>query len=81
MRWTAIVALLSAGLVFALHPEQIGVLLMKVSLLAAAGWGGYLLDRELFPYARPHVRSEDWAPQVRRALIVGAAMLAMALAI
>lgn len=81
MRWTALAALVSAAVVFLLHPEQASVLLLKVSLLTSAGWGGYLLDRELFPYARPHARADDWAPQVRRAVIVGSAMLAMALAI
>lgn len=30
-------------------------LLFSASLLAMGGWGGYWLDRALFPYDRPHL--------------------------
>jgi hypothetical protein len=30
------------------------VTLYKAHLMALAGWGGYWLDRALFPYDRPH---------------------------
>lgn len=32
----------------------IAVTLYKAHLLSLGGWGGYWLDRALFPYARPH---------------------------
>ncbi len=32
----------------------LAVTLYKIHLLLLAGWGGYWLDRGLFPYARPH---------------------------
>jgi hypothetical protein len=32
----------------------VAVTLYKLHLLLLAGWGGYWLDRGLFPYARPH---------------------------
>jgi hypothetical protein len=39
----------------ATHPGSIfAVSLYKAHLLSLGGWGGYWLDRALFPYARPH---------------------------
>lgn len=32
----------------------IAVTVYKAHLLSLGGWGGYWLDRALFPYARPH---------------------------
>lgn len=76
---TAIIALLA--------PQQIGVTLYKLSLVTAAAWAGYWIDRSLFPYARPHALSQNLqdssrytAAMIRRAIIVAAAMLAMGLA-
>jgi hypothetical protein len=37
------------------HPGSIfAVSLYKAHLMSLGGWGGYWLDRALFPYARPH---------------------------
>ena len=37
------------------HPGTlIAVTLYKAHLMALGGWGGYWLDRALFPYDRPH---------------------------
>lgn len=43
-------------------PQQIGVILYKACLLALAGYGGYWLDRTVFPYARPdsYLADPDW---------------------
>lgn len=42
------------------HPGSVfAVTLYKAHLMALGGWGGYWLDRALFPYARPHA---DWGP-------------------
>jgi hypothetical protein len=53
--------LLSVGLVlFAMHLQDaypgsvLAVTAYKAHLLALGGWGGYWLDRALFPYDRPH---------------------------
>lgn len=35
------------------------VTLYKAHLLALGGWGGYWLDRALFPYDRPHCYLQD----------------------
>ena len=34
--------------------SQLAVTLNKAHLMSLGGWGGYWLDRWLFPYARPH---------------------------
>lgn len=85
--------LLGAVLFFA--PQQFPVTLYKLSLVTLAGLVGYWLDRFLFPYARPdHVMQRTFsvggpfvgnreivfsACLIRRAIIVGCAMLAMGL--
>lgn len=48
-----LIALLLSLLIFVLHPQQLGVSLYKLNLIAIAGVVGYWLDRSLFPYARP----------------------------
>ncbi|PWN56203.1 putative holin [Abyssibacter profundi] len=71
-------------------PHQVPLMLYKLCLVTLAGFVGYWLDRLLFPYARPHRLMPSsgvhgaWhvlvsACMVRRALIVGAAMLAVAM--
>lgn len=37
----------------------VAVTLYKAHLLALGGWGGYWLDRALFPYDRPHEYLQD----------------------
>lgn len=37
----------------------IAVSLYKAHLMSLGGWGGYWLDRALYPYARPHSYLED----------------------
>lgn len=37
----------------------LAVSLHKMHLMSLAGWGGYWLDRALFPYARPHTLIGD----------------------
>ena len=50
--WMAIGALLLLTIAL-LYPQQIGVAVFKVALVATAGVVGYYLDRSLFPYSRP----------------------------
>lgn len=74
-------------------PHQLPVTLYKLSLITSAAVVGYWLDRSLFPYARPD-QFGRWADNLfvnatqaevfaacmqRRAIIVGAAIVAGAL--
>ena len=74
-----------------LYPHQLPVSLYKLSLVTMAGVAGYWLDRSLFPYARPDCYLSEFrepvpehrvvfaAAQVRRAIIIAAAMIGVAL--
>lgn len=53
-------ALALAGL-WLISPQQLPVVLYKVSLVLLAGVAGYWLDRWIFPYARPDgYLKEEW---------------------
>jgi hypothetical protein len=87
MTKTALVALALAVAVGVLAPRQLPVVVYKLALVVLAGVAGYILDRALFPYARPHEFAEQVAApnvvrlfvlaQARRAVIVAVAMLAV----
>jgi len=87
MTSAAIMAVLLVCLVALISPQQLPVIVYKVSLVTIAGLAGYGFDRALFPYARPDrfERNADGASrrflvaQLRRAAIVCAAMLAVGL--
>lgn len=84
MQWTALFAVIVLLIALLIKPEQLFLVFWKLSLVSLAGWLGYLLDRELFPYARPGdaTSSKDQNDQMlRRAIVVGAAMLAYGLAV
>lgn len=74
------VVLIIAALYFqGAHPGTlIAVTLYKAHLMALGGWGGYWLDRALFPYDRPHEYlkhaddPEDVAEDVERVELVAA---------
>jgi hypothetical protein len=72
--WLLISAVLLMGLYF-IAPAQLPVFLYKANLVAFFAFMGYWLDRRLFWYARP---GDDANPliQLRRAIVVGAALLA-----
>lgn len=75
--------------IYLLAPQQLPVSLYKLSLISMAGVGGYWLDRSLFPYARPDTFLKGSASDrsafifgvsmLRRAIVVGCAMLAICL--
>lgn len=74
------------GILIAIAPQQVPLTLYKLSLVTLAGLVGYWLDRALFPYARPDIyidkagfKVELLASMLRRAIIIGCAMLAMGL--
>lgn len=81
--------LLSALLLLAIGlttPEQLPVVLYKLSLVTLGAVLAYWVDRSLFPYDRPHTYAEtgeDLIPRglamLRRALIVLACVLGLTL--
>lgn len=80
MRGWAIVAVLTSVGLLALSPQQLGVVLAKANLLALGAWLGYWVDRSAFQELRITVHSND-AECLRRAIIIGSSMIAMALAL
>jgi hypothetical protein len=87
--WIVLAVLLSV--LYWIAPQQVPVVLYKSVLVVLAGVVGYLLDRWVFPYARPHsyltANREDLCQSERlflfacgrRAAVVAAAMLAVGL--
>ncbi len=59
MTKTAVLALALAVAVVLIAPQQLPVIVYKLALVVLAGVAGYILDRALFPYARPHILSPD----------------------
>lgn len=86
--WIVITILLTI-LIYVLAPQQLPVSLYKLSLITTAAVVGYWIDRSLFPYARPDNQSLVdanahqliAASMLRRAIIVGCAMLAVSLGV
>lgn len=91
-----VVSIVLAVVAFGLSPSLLGVTVYKLNLLSIAAWLGYWIDRSLFPYARPSELLADgdetiFADQtdpplvvaasfLRRAIIVGACLIAFSLA-
>jgi hypothetical protein len=89
MLWCSVYALVLLLAVAWIAPQQLPVIVYKLNLILLASVAGYWLDRWAFPYARPdrfltesgevkvnHKRVFG-ASLVRRAIIMGAAMLAV----
>lgn len=80
MKWSGIVALIGVVAIYLLAPQQLPVVTYKFMIIMLAAVLGYYLDRELFPYARPHEDLKSPHRMLRRAIIVAAAMLSAGLA-
>ena len=82
--WLLVTLVLLAAIAV-LSPQQLPVSLYKLSLITMAAVVGYWIDRSLFPYARPDnlslATSLQAASMLRRAIIVGCAMLAVSLGV
>lgn len=85
-----ILAIITTFIVAMLHPHQLGVLLWSVTKLCWGAYLGYWIDRSIFPYARPdrfnpnkdsNERTSWEVLMLRRALIIGAAILALGLGV
>lgn len=61
----SVLAVILVAAVALVAPQQIGVILFKACLISLASYGGYWLDRTVFPYARPdsYLVSADWRSQ------------------
>ena len=94
MRWWALASLALSALAQLAQEAAPGglvaVSLYKAHLLALGGWGGYWLDRGLFPYDRPHLylegedEAESWPDgqlQVTAGNTFGHAMLRRAIVV
>lgn len=61
-------------------PDQFSVVVFKTCLVALCGWMGYWFDRGVAPTCRPNnpdlTTTERAAASLRRAIIIGAAMIA-----
>lgn len=64
-----------------LSPQKIGLFLYKANLVTFAAFLGYWIDRTAYPYARPDEVDNVMMPSamIRRAIIMAACVLAMAL--
>lgn len=89
--WLLVTLVLVAS-IYVLSPQQLPVSLYKLSLITMAAVVGYWIDRSLFPYARPDkfYEGKDYplirahlasGAMLRRAIIVGCAMLAVSLGV
>ena len=79
--WIVIAMMLTVGIGL-LAPYQLPVTLYKVSLVVLAAVLGYWVDRSLFPYARPDKPKIDCSKStamIRRAIVVSAIIIAIAL--
>lgn len=80
-----VIAMLLAGIIYLIAPQQLPVTLYKLSLISIAAAVGYRIDRSMFPYARPdifEVGGRDTvfaAAQLRRAIVVAACIVGVAL--
>lgn len=57
----ASLALIALAALVQMHApgSVLAVTLYKAHLMALGGWGGYWLDRALFPYDRPHAHLDE----------------------
>jgi hypothetical protein len=81
MRWIWAVLAASTGLLVWQYPEQAGVLVSKLNRIALGAALGVMLDRAIFPYARPNEVDVEDGWMLRRAALMIGGMLAAALAL
>ncbi len=93
--WLALTVVLVA-VVYFIAPQQLEVAAWKALLISGAAYLGYWVDRNVFPYGRPHELLERAEAEpgeayalyraagvamIRRAIIIGATVIAAALAV
>lgn len=78
--WQWLVAAAVATLmVLVFYPQLAGYLVWGLTKLTWAIWLGYFADRILYPYARPHEAPDNPMLQIRRAIVVAACVIGLAL--
>ena len=78
------IAVVLLALIYFLAPEQLPVIVWKIAMVTLAAFVGYRIDRAFFPYARPDKMRDNIdqrAAMLRRAIIIGSTVLAVALAL
>jgi hypothetical protein len=87
-------ALMVLAFVFRSFDPLISVTLYKAHLMSLGGWGGYWMDRAVFPYGRPHQFCKNRlcdiqtdtdadalnAASLRRAIIIAACLICVGMA-
>ena len=81
-----LISLVLLGVVWLVAPQQLPVVVNKLSLISIAAVVGFHIDAGVFPYARvgdlkdrhPHLYA---AAQLRRAVIIAAAMIGVSLGV
>jgi hypothetical protein len=81
MRWIWIVLAASTAVLVWQYPEQAGVLASKINRIALGAAVGVMLDRAIFPYARPNEDAAVTAWMYRRVALMVGGMMAAALAL
>jgi hypothetical protein len=81
MRWIWIVLAASTAVLVWQYPEQAGVLASKINRIALGAAVGVMLDRAIFPYARPNEGTAVAAWMYRRVALMVGGMMAAALAL
>lgn len=82
-----IAALIQGCIVGWVYPHQLGVLIWALTKLSAGGYLGYLLDRNIFYYARPGDFIDEKKPirhcayMLRRAIIMAAVIISLGLGV
>lgn len=80
--WLLVTALLLV-VVAVTAPMQLPVMVFKAAQVTLSGWIGYWFDRGIAPTTRPNnpdlASNERAAASLRRAIVIGAAMIAGAL--
>ena len=77
-----LISLVLMAVIGMVSPQQLPVVVYKLALLTLAAFAGYWIDRGLFPYARPDssiYQTLMTTSMLRRAIIVGAAMIAVSI--
>lgn len=87
--FTVLLLALAYGVQHFVPGSLVAVTLYKAHLMVLGAWGGYWIDRALFPYSRPHEHLQGAATantalvyasaQLRRACIVAACLVCVGL--
>ena len=81
MGWFGLVAIASVTAIGFVSPPQLSVLLLKLAEVTAAAYAGYWIDGHAFIVAEQDVIDNLGVVMIRRAIIIGATLIAVAIAL